>query len=504
MATSSRNEVQWLGNGPIQYVEAACSVLGLSVRYVTSSNVRPSDQPQLRAVLVPVDGLSLPRAHRTLTELLSTNLLDYGVLLAIVTSKSEESYQLRSGVMKVTQLREDGLPLIEGSTPEIAKLLRAHDPGPAVDTLMSVEVVGESDLLMSDDEILLRRAFHGFTKITLSNEHGGRSTGCRVWRVVVEGGLANREAFIAKTAPFVAVQAERENYRTYVHDQIPFPFRAPIVDERCVSGRERDVLVSMFVGRAQRVDRYLACGGSPHGVITSLFTDALGSWRAHPEATRASIGRILVERQENSVSDPSALQMSLLPNPDDLLTTYRECKKTDSAAPTPKQIMGRLKKLPELEFHYCHAHGDLNIRNVFVRWHSTDAIVIDFEKSGQQDPMARDLSKLETSIAFTGEDANGSLLGLDELDRLFKHPILPPNRLRAFDDPRKAAIRQIRRHACGEGISNAEFEIFTICHFLRFAVAPKTPSDQSRRFDAHRPKCYKLAYMMLDDLEASY
>lgn len=504
MLAEGRNQVLWVGLGPVAPLEAACEVLGYSVEYVIPSEIRPFEQPRLRAILFPFEGKGQPRTHQTLMQLLRANVLDYGVLLAIVSGATREAYALRAGLIKAAHLESSALPVVKETTSELARLLREHNPGPPADPLISIDVVGGGDPLADDDCILLRRAFHSFTKLTLVSEHGGRSTDCRVWRVTAEGGIPRCEAFIAKTAPLLAVQTERDNYRTYVHDQIPFPFRAPLVSDRCVTGGVRGVLVSMFVGRAQRIDKYLASGGSPHAVITSLFTDALGSWRAHEEQSRASIGRILVERQQRPTSDPAALALTLLPDPNDLSAIRKECLKTDKNAPTPKQLFRRLKKLPVLEFHNCHAHGDLNIRNVFVRWNSTDAILIDFEKSRYADPMARDLSKLETSIALTAEDSDKRYLPLADLERLFKHPLLPPSGLGSSDDTRISAIRQIRRHACGEGITNAEYEILTICHLLRFAVPPKNPTDQTRLHDAHRPKCYELAHKLLSDLEASH
>lgn len=505
LLASARLEVAYVGSTPVPYLKDACEILGFTVVAIETHEINPKKQVALRAVLVPIDGLNDVKAQGALMHLLTTNLLDFGILLAIVSSERTKSYTIKSKVDEAAGLAIDAIHIVEPKLLELASLLRSHSPGPAASMLLAIEPDEARFELDASDEILLRRAFAGFERIHIVQEHGGRSTGCRVLRVIADAGPRQREAFIAKTAPNSAIETELERYTDFVHEQIPFPFHAPVVKERFVKGWKRSILVSMFVGRSQRIDEYLlAKGCNPNGVINSLFTDALGPWRSHSLSVCASIGQILVEREQKSRSDAPGLQMSLLPNPEYLDSIYKKCLKLGKSVVSPEELYVRISRLPETTFFECYAHGDLNIRNVFVRWHSTDAILIDFQQSGQQDPMARDLSKLETSIALTAKDRVGERLGDKELHDLYTSPLLPPIQIAFGEDARKAAIRQIRRHACGEGISNTEFVLLAMCHLLRFSVEPPDPTPEQQQFDRHRPICYELACRMLTDLEASH
>lgn len=505
LLASTRLEVACIGTAPIPSLKDVCDILGFTVSACNADVIDPTTQVALRAVLVPIDGLKDARAHGVLMRLLSTSLLDFGILLAILSTDLERSYRIRTNVDSAAALETDAIRVATPGPMELADLLRNHEPGPSVSKLLAIEPEAIRSELEPSDEILLRRAFAGFKKIRIVEEPGGRSSGCRVWRVIAEAGPPQREAFIAKTAPNSSIETELKRYTDFVHEQIPFPFHAPVVRERFVKGGKRSILVSMFVGRAQRIDEYLlAKGCNPNGVINSLFTDALGPWRTHSDSVNASIGRIFVDRERNSRSDAPGLQMSLLPNPANLASIHLKCQNAGKPVVPPEELYGRIAKLPETKFFECHGHGDLNIRNVFVRWHSTDAILIDFQQSGQLDPMARDLSKLETSIALTAKDRDGERLANEELLDLYAYPLLPPIQVVSGEDSRMAAIRQIRRHACGEGISNTEFALLSMCHLLRFSVEPPDPTPEQQEFDRQRPICYELACKLSTALETPH
>jgi hypothetical protein len=163
-----------------------------------------------------------------------------------------------------------------------------------------------------------------------------------------------------------------------------------------------------------------------------------------------------------------------------------------------------LKQLPYKATCVCLNHGDLNLRNVFVRWNSIDTVLIDYDKCGTKESLARDPAKLETSIALVASDANDQPMSADDLRALYAPPLLPA-RPQSFDgirqDGRCDAIRQIRKQAAGEGIATAEYQILVICHLLRFAAKPTNthPPDQVMR--DRRALSYTLACQLLAHTE---
>lgn len=160
--------------------------------------------------------------------------------------------------------------------------------------------------------------------------------------------------------------------------------------------------------------------------------------------------------------------------------------------PSPNAIWRAIRLIPRIGYFAAGIHGDLNIRNVFIRWHSTDAILIDFSHSGAKESLARDPSKLETSIALNATDARNRLLSLGKLSGIYRSPLLPPRAIRTIDG-RTEAIRQIRCQAGGEGIPNPEYQVLAACHLLKFAVEPAEAQDDNELLRPRRAASYWLA-----------
>jgi hypothetical protein len=307
---------------------------------------------------------------------------------------------------------------------------------------------------------------------------------------------------VAKAARREDLESEFETYRAFVRDFVPFPFRAPILEGRFVKGSTRAILVSAFVGRSQRLDEYLSNASNPELVMVSLFEGALGKWRRGAISTRGSLGRFYVEQQkaakESSAFD--AMAKSLLPDPEGLMPTFENARKVDASVINPSDIWSVLEKLPETDYYICRAHGDLNVRNVFVRWNSIDTILIDFSHSGIKESLARDPAKLETSISLNVCNKKDRQIPGDILRKLYRSPLLPPRDFVALDG-RTDAIYQIRRHAGGEGIKSYEYEILIICHLLRFACEPVDKSNDNAESENRRSISYTLACNLLNNLK---
>jgi hypothetical protein len=298
------------------------------------------------------------------------------------------------------------------------------------------------------------------------------------------------------------LEEEFSTYCAWVRDTIPFPFRAPILETQFVKGETRAILVSAFVSRSQRLDEYLAAASSPELVVVSIFQGALGNWRRFPTRVDVSLGHFYIDQQRTSAAKatrPDNAPDALLGDPVRLTPAYEFARTTNQNLPDPQQVWTALDKLPVKERFVCRAHGDLNVRNVFVRWNAMDTILIDFAKSGIRESLARDPSKLETSISLTSRDLENAFLPTEIMTQIYQPPLLPP---RSFPtvDARTEAIRQIRRQVGGEGVQSDEYEILTICHLLRFACVPAGNMKDESGMQQRRALSYALACRLLANL----
>jgi hypothetical protein len=85
------------------------------------------------------------------------------------------------------------------------------------------------------------------------------------------------------------------------------------VEDRFIPGKDRALLVSRFVGRAQRFDEYLATATNPELVVASLFNVALGNWRSNLTNVTLSLGHPYVDQQRRSAADASLGKKWLVP-----------------------------------------------------------------------------------------------------------------------------------------------------------------------------------------------
>ena len=497
LISDRRATVLWVGRQIPEDLRTVASVLGLKLANPRINKI-DSTAPDLHSVLVSMDDLGDVKAQGRLMHLLSQNPLDYGIMLGIVSADFDGAARLQARVLESASaigLEPESIRVVRPKIEDLSQILRSHEPGPSADKSIEIKQRKGDASIKPTDEILLRRAFHGFTQLEIFEETGGRSEACCVWRVDAYHGSRSREPFVAKAAKRRALETERDTYNEFVLDRIPFPFRAPLIESRFVKGMSRALLVSMFVDRAQRLDRYLATATSPELVITSLFASALQNWRASMSLVRdKAIGAIYVDRQKTPETRAQAAHAGarLLPNPVTLVAAYERANRRHKTLPSPTELWILLENAGRIDFHVAPVHGDLNVRNVFVRWNSVDAVLIDFSHSGQEDPLARDPAKLDVSIALTARDGKNYLMPNAALPKLYRYPLLPPRNFKVVDG-RTAAIRQIRRQAGGEGITTVEYEILVACHLLRYASAPKDGGGDGEERRA-------IAYALASDL----
>ena len=230
--------------------------------------------------------------------------------------------------------------------------------------------------------------------------------------------------------------------------------------------------------------------------MVSLFEGAIGSWRRAATPVHAiPLGHYYVNQQKTAAASPAA--DSLLPEPRRLAAAFASVRA--GGIPDPEKLYESLDQRSVRGDLIARVHGDLNVRNVFVRWNSIDTILIDFSHSGLEESLARDPAKLETSIALAAPDRSGHLLPEEVLTGLYCGPLLPPRSL-PVTDGRTGAIRQIRCQAGGEGIRSEEYEILTLCHLLRYAAEPLHPDLHTTTLAPRRSLSYRLAWGLLSRL----
>jgi len=513
----SRIKIVWVGNQiPVPFQRMA-SDWGLTV-VSEPPPVAPAD-PALRALLIWHTATTTPMLLKRLRKALPA--LDHGVFVGIV-AEDGRSFEtaLNIGAAIATEIESNAKEAFEGirilrlddskgtKWSEIVRECVHHDPGPAANP--ALKVTGRVD---SIERLLFQRAFSRFEQVYLKKQSGGRS-GSSVWRVDAFGNRGQRcEPFIAKVGARLALKEERDTFRENVRDFLPFPFRPSMMSNGYVSGATRAVLCSMFISRAQCFDKYVCLVQYPELVVSALFDGPLRTWRAEREVVTNSLGRVYVERGEAAESREQEDKRlgrpnrEVLPKRDRLIQAYHLAKKKQRTLPTPVEVWDALQNLPALQYMTCPAHGDLNARNVFVRSTSVDVVLIDFSHASDRSASSRDPSRLDVNLAFdVGWKSNPRtpMLADRSLKRLYTAPLLDGARLgpRHATDGRIEAIRQIRHHVAGEGISEEEYRITTACHLLRYARADGSTNTARREFGKNeerrlRSLSYELAVRLL-------
>lgn len=302
-----------------------------------------------------------------------------------------------------------------------------HDPGPDPAPMV---IRGIAD---ASHQTLLQRAFHDFAEIEAKQLQGGRSRALGVWRV----GALDRinqfpcEPFVVKIGPTAPITREINNYLNWADVRVPFPHRAPVALSRCVQGFQHRAIVSMFIDRAVRFDDYV-CEVSPTMATAALFDGPLRTWRS-----RMRLEHIALGQQYKQYGRFTGVYLKHL---------YEVWN--DASIPDPMAVYSALEALAPQPVNVCHAHGDLHVRNLYVRENASDVILIDFASANGDSPAARDPACLDVSLAF---DCKTGTLSDEDLAQIYRQNALTvlPN---STSDGRLNAIRQLRIQAaasCG-------------------------------------------------------
>lgn len=413
------------------------------------------------------------------------------LLIIVLVGSLDE--RLRADEVRLSVLSEDqakyrrmleeqrGLDVIDATAfDEIAEACARFRLGRQSDTSMGVhfQVPAATD---SANELLLRRAFSTYSRITV-HKLGGGYTDCEVFRVEAWDGSAQCAPFVAKVGPHRDIAEEVGTGNAFVADRVPFPNHPPIIHDRCISASTKSVLVSRLVDHAHRLDDYIGSSDPEQiaRVVALLFGGAFRFWRAKPQSVRVG----LFDRYR---------QIGIIPEVADVREAWSAALVDDPSIAEPEELFRRLSSAAPQENRECLSHGDLQVRNIFVRHHPfdhhdvIDVVAIDFAKAGTTTSAARDLAALEVSIVF--DELRGLLRPTwGEIQPLYGSDFLFGEGVGA--GPRLDWINAIRKQAARELIPAQELAFSLAAHLLRYSKFKPQPVDV-------RALAYRAAVLLL-------
>lgn len=273
MKSENRRTVIWWGVQPPRDISRELENRKLTL--VAAEEDEAVLRREMRAVLLPhyagkgSDAISA-RARR-----LRSSVGDRGGSLFVVGFGETD----RRAIIGQTAELPDVAVLDGTAASDVAEACARLEVGPAVGECTVVLEQGTD--VSEQDKLLLRRAFSEYRQIRVRELEGGLS-GARVWSlhaVSVDGRTTN--PFLVKADTGAAITSEINTMKNFVVDHVPFANHPGLVEDRCVSGTERRLLVSRFLERATRLDDYLSQGRPVETIAAGLFQGAMRRWRSN-------------------------------------------------------------------------------------------------------------------------------------------------------------------------------------------------------------------------------
>jgi len=349
---------------------------------------------------------------------------------------------------------------------ELAELCRRHHPGPQLNKNTAFKRKGMRTIPIPG-ETLLSRAFLDYSKLTVSPLHGGRSIAKDVWHVTARDG--NRFAatpFVVKMGPLEIVETELNNFEDMIMDSVPFPYRPPTIKDRCVSGKTQRLLVTKFIADAVELEDYIL-KTEPTAAVNLLFDGPLSNWRKQSRPERMQLA---LEYAKHWVLPSLPADLA------NLNAAFLGAQRIVKDILDPSAMLKALNGLPKTRVRACRAHGDLHLRNIFVRQFSGEAMLIDFARCTGQAPSTFDPSTLDVALAFDLPSGQPNFT-LEALGRLYSVPLLGTKHLVSGRyKHRLAAIKQVRKRAAELVVDTREYDISVACRLLWFSRKFKNPT----------------------------
>jgi hypothetical protein len=481
--TDPRVQVLWFGRAPESDVVTEMRQRDLVVEHCNGSEAA-ADLCGGRAAIFWCDSSSLETVLQA-AERLTSDLVDYGILVRIIADSDSIALAIQhrladSLTMKDVFVRTRPLPFA------IAEEAARHDPGPKATLDLDIQVAGCGTPVVHSDRILLQRAFHYCSKITLVEFGAGKSE-ARVFAVHLtdvrsNAGLRPQPAF-AKLDQRDKIEREFDNYREYADRFIPFELR-PNIHGR-IDGAKRSLLVGNLVDRSESLWD-IAQRNVAGQAIHSLVDETLAGWRDQAYA---------VDSIKGSVAD-ELVKLGIC-RPEEVREFYVDVARQRGVDARPDELWATLRGLDQ-SFRIAPAHGDLHGENVRVR--NGRAIVIDMASVVPRAPLTTDLAALETALAFQMPEDQAELFDdgdwSEEIDRLYQpttfvHPPGPSEATSVYCWM-ATVVRQLRRMGIAAQSCPNEYQSAVAAHLLRRCQWDDgPPGDRGRR-----TKAYLVAAML--------
>ncbi|MDR3682102.1 MAG: hypothetical protein P4L11_00125 [Geothrix sp.] len=335
-----------------------------------------------------------------------------------------------------------------------------------------------------EENLLLKRAFHDCSELTLRPLSGGR-TSARVFSAyaTLDGRPIGQWPlpYLVKMDKRTKIVREYRNYEDAVDPFVPFHLGPHLIRDRCCLGARKGVLVGDFV---EESEEFLECAsaGRSTPAIACLFDRTLNGWY---RSSRMQTAVLMDHFRFNPAEYPKA--------------RFQQAQ-TLGAKKSPAELWAKLTAYKAERLLVGQIHGDLHGANIRVR--GNEAIIIDFYSS-RPAPLVGDAACLETSLlveGFTGAEPTAEQI-LEQTMNLYDH--LPIARAPIPPDPKNpscwfhACVRQVRLYAAQMQTSNDQY-----ARALAAALLMKSRMDSTLEepLASKRVLAYLIAERILDRL----
>jgi predicted unusual protein kinase regulating ubiquinone biosynthesis (AarF/ABC1/UbiB family) len=190
--------------------------------------------------------------------------------------------------------------------------------------------------------------------------------------------------------------------------------------------------------------------------IASLFDGPLRCWRSRTRVEDLNVAEHAFETVVKKADGRYA-------------ATFEAAKHVKEDVRAPEELVSVLVHAPARPVSICFSHGDLHLKNVFVREGSYETVLIDFNRAGFL-PSSRDPAELDAALGFSEEWHDTELQ-----ERLYSKPLLSERVLCRTEFVQALAIEQLRRQIAGT-ILEDEYRLMLACHCFYWAAKGSVPA----------------------------
>lgn len=479
----ARNSILWFGSPPNS--DDSREARNRDLRIDVVGDKQPNYRSARAAIFWATSQPYFVRAAEALEKHL-VDAIDEGLFVFVVVSEQGQLNEILR-IIKRTLPNEQPKDRYRVRTMPVGNILPhegpntalTHNPGPAANSNLAIRSNGLN--LGPQDTLLLQRAFHDCTSISLKLISGGMS-GAQTF--IVDAVLAASNAgpfpmpFFVKLHTAEKLRQEMQSFKDFAEFHVPWHLRPNFAPDRCLYGVHRGILVGSFVPGSRSLWE-VAREGAAIPYIQSLFGETLAGLRVedpHPEGM--PIGSIAAELE-------SFCRHEKIPE-----QRVERAKAFGGEVHSPNSLWRKLLG-PYPAWRRCSMHGDMHGENVRVR--KSDAIVIDLAHA-TKGPMSADLASLEVWLAFKvaeDETLSEQQQWQGDMERLYAPEVVDHMLLDEATGSRPGwladCLREIRTLAAKSVFTADEYKRVLAIYILRWASFKSFgSSEEVRRVDEHR------------------